>query len=324
MPTLHETIIPSKRVRRITVLISGSGSNLQALLDSASTPSLPNCAISYVISSRSNAYGLTRAKTHIPSIPTKVCALKTFQNRNPGSTREDYDCEVARLILESKPDLVVLAGWMHILSDKFLRILNGEIEPPSEPALPPPALGSASTSTPSESQNQSQPQKNQSQGTELPDLKDLKISAENSEQESPKPKSEAPAQAQAKPSDNVEAAADSTQDSKPDTSPAPKKLPEPPMHQSFPIPIINLHPALPGQFDGANAIGRAYEAFGKGEITHTGVMVHRVVAEVDRGEPLVVRQVEIREGDKLEDLESRIHEVSATNNLNGQETSLDL
>jgi phosphoribosylglycinamide formyltransferase len=75
------------------------------------------------------------------------------------------------------------------------------------------------------------------------------------------------------------------------------------------IPCINLHPALPGAFDGANAIGRAFEAFQRGETTKTGVMVHRVVREVDRGEPLVVREVEIKKGDTLEDLEARIHEV---------------
>lgn len=80
---------------------------------------------------------------------------------------------------------------------------------------------------------------------------------------------------------------------------------------AIPVPIINLHPALPGAFDGANAIGRAYEAFQNGEVAKTGAMVHRVVKEVDRGEPLVVREVEMREGESLEQLEARIHEVSA-------------
>lgn len=77
----------------------------------------------------------------------------------------------------------------------------------------------------------------------------------------------------------------------------------------IPTPIINLHPALPGAFDGANAIGRAYEAFQKGEIERTGVMVHRVIKEVDRGEPLVVREIEMRE-ETLQQLEERIHQVS--------------
>lgn len=74
-------------------------------------------------------------------------------------------------------------------------------------------------------------------------------------------------------------------------------------------PIINLHPALPGAFDGANAIGRAHEAYQKGEIQKTGAMVHRVVAEVDRGEPLVVREIAMKD-ETLEQLENRIHEAS--------------
>lgn len=98
----------------------------------------------------------------------------------------EYDAEVAKRVMESKPDLVVLAGWMHILSPAFLDAIS--------------------------------------------------------------------------------------------------------------VPIINLHPALPGAFDGADAIGRAYEAYQKGEVDKTGAMVHRVVKEVDRGEPLVVREVEIKKG----------------------------
>jgi phosphoribosylglycinamide formyltransferase len=78
----------------------------------------------------------------------------------------------------------------------------------------------------------------------------------------------------------------------------------------FPVPCINLHPALPGAFDGADAIGRAYTAFQEGTIEKTGVMVHRVVAEVDRGEPLVVRDIPIKQGETKEELETKIHQVS--------------
>ena len=76
-----------------------------------------------------------------------------------------------------------------------------------------------------------------------------------------------------------------------------------------PIPVINLHPALPGAFDGAHAIERAYEAFQKGEIEHSGVMVHRVVKEVDRGQPVLVREVEIVPGEAIEAFEERLHAV---------------
>ncbi|EKC99448.1 phosphoribosylglycinamide formyltransferase [Trichosporon asahii var. asahii CBS 8904] len=290
MPTLHETIEPEKRVRRITVLISGSGtyppylpshtvllpatlrppsqlftrtlagcpslpkltsgSNLQALLDSSLTERLPNAQVTFVLSSRSNAYGLERAKNNSPQVPTAVCALKTFLNRNPGSERTDYDAEVARLVLESKPDLVVLAGWMHILSDAFLDILDGRAAPPAKPALPPPLPSAAA------------------------DAEKSHVKASELQQSETRP-----------------------------------SLPPPPVHQHFPIPCINLHPALPGAFDGANAIGRAFEAGQKGDIEKTGVMVHRVIREVDRGEPLVVREIPIRKEETLEQLEERIHEV---------------
>ncbi|OCF32853.1 phosphoribosylglycinamide formyltransferase [Kwoniella heveanensis BCC8398] len=295
MPSLQETIVPApaKRVRRITVLISGSGSNLQALLDAAGTPSLPNAAITHVISSRSAAYGLTRARTANPPIPTSVCALKTFQNKNPGATREDYDSEVARLVLDSKPDLIVLAGWMHILSDRFLRILSGEIEPPSKPALGPPQPASLPTQTepiPSKPSGSDATTTSSTSATTELDASISKLSIQpNSEQSTSAPQSQ------------------STSEKEPDTS---AKLPPAPETLHFPIPIINLHPALPGAFDGANAIGRAFDAFHAGQVEGTGVMVHRVVAEVDRGEPLVVRKVEIKKEDKVEDLEARIHEFS--------------
>ena len=217
-------------------------------------PLPPNARITYVLSSRSNAYGLTRASSHAPPIPHSACALKTFLSHNPGSTRLEYDTEIGRRVIASKPDLVVLAGWMLILSDAFLDILNGNKQPPSEPALPPPNSPSLLT-TPASSIHTASPHS---------------------------------------------ALRDAHRDT--DTSLEP-------FHQTFPIPCINLHPALPGEFDGADAIGRAYQAFGRGEIRRTGVMVHRVVREVDRGEPLVVREMEMRDGDSLQDLEARIHEV---------------
>jgi phosphoribosylglycinamide formyltransferase len=117
-----------------------------------------------------------------------------------------------------------------------------------------------------------------------------------------------------------------------------------------PIPIINLHPALPGQFPGAHAIKDAWEAFqvpddstfitsstqnvkevlgqiavgggderskkeqgealpNKRRITKTGLMIHRVIPLLDAGEPVVVREVEMIEGESLEGLEERIHKV---------------
>lgn len=75
------------------------------------------------------------------------------------------------------------------------------------------------------------------------------------------------------------------------------------------VHVINLHPALPGAFDGVNSVQRAFDAFGRGEIEHSGVMVHRVVREVDRGKPVLVRTVEIKKEDTPEDFEQRVHQT---------------
>lgn len=75
------------------------------------------------------------------------------------------------------------------------------------------------------------------------------------------------------------------------------------------IKVINLHPALPGEFAGAGAIERAWEAGRRGEIKRTGVMIHEVIAEVDAGEAVLTQEVELKEGETLEELEERIHEV---------------
>jgi phosphoribosylglycinamide formyltransferase-1 len=78
----------------------------------------------------------------------------------------------------------------------------------------------------------------------------------------------------------------------------------------FPNRVVNLHPALPGTFPGTHAIERAYEAFQRGEIQETGVMVHLVPDEgVDAGPVLAQTQVKILPGDRLEDLETKIHQT---------------
>jgi len=76
----------------------------------------------------------------------------------------------------------------------------------------------------------------------------------------------------------------------------------------FPGRVVNLHPALPGKFPGTHAIGRAYAAFGRGEISGTGVMIHLVPDEgVDNGPLLAQHDVPIYPGESLEALEARIH-----------------
>lgn len=77
---------------------------------------------------------------------------------------------------------------------------------------------------------------------------------------------------------------------------------------SFPNRVINLHPALPGTFPGTHAIERALDAYRRGEIEHTGVMVHLVPDEgVDNGPVLATEIVPIEKDDTLESLEARIH-----------------
>lgn len=78
----------------------------------------------------------------------------------------------------------------------------------------------------------------------------------------------------------------------------------------FPGRVVNLHPALPGVFPGVNAIERAYAAFQRGEITHTGVMVHLVPDDgVDNGPVLSRAEVPIYPTDSLETLSARVHIV---------------
>ncbi|KAI8095225.1 phosphoribosylglycinamide formyltransferase [Thamnidium elegans] len=183
----------SSQLPTIVVLISGSGTNLQALIDATQQGKLQGNIIA-VVSNRKNAFGLERAKK--AGIATQTFSLKKFKDE--GKTRVDFDIHVAKTIQEQyHPDLVILAGWMHILSPEFLSFFNNN--------------------------------------------------------------------------------------------------------------VMNLHPALPGQFDGAHAIDRAFDAFKKGEIKHTGIMVHKVIADVDRGDVILQREVPIYETDSLEDLETRIH-----------------
>lgn len=92
------------------------------------------------------------------------------------------------------------------------------------------------------------------------------------------------------------------------------------------VPCINLHPALPGKYDGIDAIGRAYKDFqdGKLENDETGVMIHYVISEVDAGQPILVQKVKILEGETLEELTERIHEVEHKAIVQGTEMAIDM
>jgi formyltetrahydrofolate-dependent phosphoribosylglycinamide formyltransferase len=180
----------------LAVLISGTGTNLQAIIDEAEAGRLPGVNLAVVVSNRRKAYGLQRAERH--GISTELHLLKPY--REARRSREEYDADLAALLKRHNVEWVVLAGWMHILSMAFLK--------------------------------------------------------------------------------------------------------------HYPNRVINLHPALPGQFPGVRAIERAFEAYRRGEIEHTGVMVHLVPDEgVDSGPVILQEVVPIHSDDTLETLEERVHAV---------------
>jgi phosphoribosylglycinamide formyltransferase-1 len=118
-----------KKIRTV-VLISGSGSNLQALIDACSAPDYP-AEIVAVISNRPEVFGLTRAQNR--GIATAVLDHRQF------SGREQFDAELQKTIDAYNPDLVVLAGFMRILTPTFVthylgRMLN--IHPSLLPLYP--------------------------------------------------------------------------------------------------------------------------------------------------------------------------------------------
>lgn len=92
----------------------------------------------------------------------------------------------------------------------------------------------------------------------------------------------------------------------------------------FPNRVINLHPALPGMFPGLHAIERAYDAYQRGEIKHTGVMVHLVPDEgVDNGPLLGQQEIHFLTDESLEEFEARVHEIEHVLLINTLKTVLE-
>ena len=180
---------------RLAVLISGSGSNLAAVLAACRAGTLA-AEVVLVVANRADAFGLQRAAE--AGVSTAYHPLKPY--RDAGRPRTDYDADLAELVAGAAVDWVVLAGWMHVLSDAFIG--------------------------------------------------------------------------------------------------------------RFPGRIVNLHPALPGMFPGANAIEDALAAYHRGDVDRTGVMVHLVPDErVDEGPVLATAEVAIRPGDTVASLAERVHAV---------------
>lgn len=103
---------------RLIVLLSGQGSNLQAIIDRINQGELA-ATICCVISDKKDAYGLTRAQQH--GIPGQI--IET----SPGETRIDYDQRLASLIDDFQPDWIILAGFMRILSTGFVERYQGRL-----------------------------------------------------------------------------------------------------------------------------------------------------------------------------------------------------
>ncbi|NJN65728.1 MAG: phosphoribosylglycinamide formyltransferase [Chloroflexaceae bacterium] len=115
---------------RLAVFVSGSGTNLQALLDATASGGL-DASVVLVVSNRKHAFGLVRAEQ--AGIATLYFPIKPYLETGRG--REAYDADLAERVSAWQPDLVVLAGWMHILSRAFLdRFPNRVIN--LHPALP--------------------------------------------------------------------------------------------------------------------------------------------------------------------------------------------
>ncbi len=102
----------------IVVLISGSGSNLQALIEAVEKEEITG-SIQAVISNKADAYGLERAEK--AGIKTHVVDHKKYDSRDA------FDGELIRQIEQHKPDLIVLAGFMRILTESFVRRYEGKM-----------------------------------------------------------------------------------------------------------------------------------------------------------------------------------------------------
>lgn len=200
---------------RLVVMASGAGTNLGAILDAIAGGHLDAEVAGVIVNRRGAGARLLAERAAVPVHYRPLAPYRGQARRRAGgeipaarapggcdwdatADRRRYDADLAELVASLEPDLVVLAGWMHLLSSSFL--------------------------------------------------------------------------------------------------------------DRFPNRVINLHPALPGEFPGSDAIADAWEAFGAGRISRTGVMVHFVPDEgVDDGPPIASLEVPLRPGDTFEGLCRRMH-----------------
>jgi phosphoribosylglycinamide formyltransferase-1 len=105
----------------VAVLVSGGGTNLQALIDAEKAGALGNGKLALVLSSRKDAYALTRAEK--AGIPTEILLRKTFAF----AAQDDYDSALLELLERYKIGLVVLAGFMTIISERVVKAYPNRI-----------------------------------------------------------------------------------------------------------------------------------------------------------------------------------------------------
>ncbi len=98
---------------RIAVLVSGGGTNLQALIDAAGRGELPHGELALVVSNNESAYALERARS--AGIPAAVCL------REKGESRADFEAKLAAILEENGIQMLILAGFMAILSADFVK-----------------------------------------------------------------------------------------------------------------------------------------------------------------------------------------------------------
>ena len=102
----------------IAVLVSGGGSNLQAIIDASETGAIPG-RVGVVVANKADAYGLVRARNH--GIPAEVVDHRSF------GSREEFDARVVEILRAHTAELVCLAGFMRVVTPVFLRAFPGRV-----------------------------------------------------------------------------------------------------------------------------------------------------------------------------------------------------
>ena len=107
------------KIKKLAVLVSGSGTNLQAIIDAVQSGDLRDTEIAIVISNKKDAYALKRAeKAHIKNL---------FLNPKDFKSNPEYDKKMMEIVASNRVDLIVLAGYLKILSDTFVKTFQGKI-----------------------------------------------------------------------------------------------------------------------------------------------------------------------------------------------------